>query len=283
MPNDQNILSGIVDELGHKAKGLDPAKVFSEANLKKRRGAFLTCLIAGVLLVLVAMGAAVYVNAIDVNRFESLALEHIDYASFGSDELSIRSFARETIFYISGAQEGWNPQIVIHLGGIALPASGFIPQTFRDHMATVKGWFGSAQAILFTGLGIAALLLWRSMSGKKRGGKSPLSLGGYYLGVGIPLLLFGGIGLWGVLDFTGFWDVLHTTLIPDGIFSAAEPVMQLFPVELFKGYLQPVATTLGLLMAAILVLPMILVPVSTLLASPTRKKSGHPRRKKGSK
>ena len=245
----------------------------SASQLQKKSGAFLTCLIAGFLLVALALGAAVYLHAARVDTFETLLLQNLDPQALGTDEGSIRSFARETIFYITGAQETWNPQITV----AGLPASGFIPQSFYDHMKTVQSAVKSAQAAFWAGAGIVVALLGYAVIGAKKGAKKGVkkgtkgggqlsfSLGGYYVGAGVALLLILGIGLWSYLDFQGFWAVLHQYLIPDGIFSAAEPIMQLFPLEMFAGYLEPVFMTFGLFAVGILLLPLILFPVSKLL------------------
>ncbi len=254
----ENLTGSLRDTVEEK---LDPSKVFSGRNLKKKRGAFWTCLIAAFLLVLLAAAGAVYLNAVKVDAFENALLENVDYQGLGTDELSVRSFARETIFYLTDAQDSWNPQIVI--GGF--PASGFIPQGFRDHMATVKGWVSSATALFLGGAAIVLLLLGRALTGS-RGRKSGFSLGGYYLGACVPLLLIAGVGLWAYADFNSMWGLLHRVFIPDGIFGAGELVMQLFPESLFAAYLPPIVKTFLIFVAGILALPLILAPVSALAA-----------------
>lgn len=248
---------------------LDPSKVFSARNLKKRRGAFWTCLIAALLLMLMAAAGAVYLNAVKVDRFEEALLQNVDYASLGTDEMSVRSFARETIFYLTGAQEGWNPQIVV--GGF--PASSFIPQSFRDHMATVKGWVSSGTSLFLAGAAIVLVLIGRALAGFGRSGKSGFSLKGYYLGAGVPLLLIAGVGLWASLDFNAMWAVLHQTLIPDGIFNAGELVMTLFPESVFFAYLPPIVETFLLFAAVVLLLPAALAPLSALVAKSRGRRS----------
>lgn len=51
------------------------------------------------------------------------------------------------------------------------------------------------------------------------------------------------------------WEMLHRTLIPDGIFPADELVMQLFPETLFSAYLPPVLLMLVLMLAAVRAAP----------------------------
>ena len=274
MANDQNPPGDLTGNVGDSLKKqfedkINPQKMFSEQNLAKKRSAFWTCLIAAFLLVVLALGAALYYNANKVDTFENALIQNVD-PSLGLDELSLQSFARETIFYLNDAQDTWNPQIVV--GGFA--ASQLIPQSFRDHMATVKGWFSSATAVLLAGAGIALVLLGRALIGRKGSKKSSFSLGGYYLGALIPLAIIGGIGLWGVLSFDNLWTILHRALIPDGIFDVLVPVMGLFPVGLFAAYLRPIAVTFGLLAVAVLVLPLILAPLSKPLTNLLGKSSG---------
>ena len=111
------------------------------------RGAFFRCFLASFLLVLVAAGACVYFNAVDRQLFETALLENVDYAALGMDADSMRSFAEETILFLTDAQDSWEPSITV----AGSPASRFIPQNFRDHMVTVKGWVSAASALLVCG------------------------------------------------------------------------------------------------------------------------------------
>ncbi len=272
MANEKNILGDLVENIGEGLKDkledkIDPGKVFSEGNLKKKRGAFWTCLIAGLLLMALALGAAVYYNATKVSLLEKGIVENVDLASVGMDAGAAKNFAVSTLAYLQGTVSVWEPVIVV--GDHIMP----IPESFKTHMATVKSGFGSAVAVLLAGLGIVIVLLGRALVGTKGSKKSSFSVGGYYLGAGILLVAILGIGLWGYFGFDSLWGVLHKVLIPDGIFSAAEPIMQLFPVGLFAGYLQPVAMTFGLLAAIVLALPLLLKPLSLLLTSLFGKKS----------
>lgn len=239
------------------------SKMADEKNLlgnpKGKRNAFWMCLIAGLLLMALALGAAVYDNMTKVSLLEAGIVQNVNLSAVGMDESSAKSFAVSTLAYLQGNAQHWDPIIVV--GDHIMP----IPQTFKDHMETVKGWFSSAPAVLLTGVGIVVLLLGWALIGTKRSKKSGFSAKGYYLGACVPLVLIVGIGLWGVLGFDSFWSVLHETLIPDGIFSATEPIMQLFPLELFQGYLGPVAITFGILAAIVLILPLLLAPLSSLL------------------
>ena len=225
-----------------------------------RRGAFGRCFIASFLLVLMAAAASVYLNAVDRQLFETTLLESVDYAVLGMDEDSVRSFADETILFLTDAQDSWEPSITV----AGFPASRFIPQNFRDHMVTVKGWVSAATSVFLCGAAaVIALLAWALATSGRRGG---FSTQGYYAGTIVPLLLIAGVGLWASLDFGGMWEMLHRTLIPDGIFPADELVMRLFPETLFSAYLPPVLLMLVLMLAAVLVLPLILSPVSARIA-----------------
>lgn len=225
-----------------------------------RRGAFGRCFIASFLLVLMAAAASVYLNAVDRQLFETTLLENVDYAVLGMDEDSVRSFADETILFLTDAQDSWEPSITV----AGFPASRFIPQSFRDHMVTVKGWVSAATSVFLCGAAaVIALLAWALTTSGRRGG---FSTQGYYAGTLLPLLLIAGVGLWASLDFSGMWEMLHRTLIPDGIFPADELVMRLFPETLFSAYLPPVMLMLVLMLAAVLVLPLILSPVSARIA-----------------
>lgn len=225
-----------------------------------RRGAFGRCFIASFLLVLMAAAASVYLNAVDRQLFETALLENVDYAVLGMDEDSVRSFADETILFLTDAQDSWEPSITV----AGFPASRFIPQSFRDHMVTVKGWVSAATSVFLCGAAaVIALLAWALATSGRRGG---FSTQGYYAGTLLPLLLIAGVGLWASLDFSGMWEMLHRTLIPDGIFPADELVMRLFPETLFSAYLPPVLLMLVLMLAAVLVLPLILSPVSARIA-----------------
>ena len=212
------------------------------------RGAFFRCFLASFLLVLVAAGACVYFNAVDRQLFETALLENVDYAALGMDADSMRSFAEETILFLTDAQDSWEPSI------------------------TVKGWVSAASTLLVCGtVAAVALLAWALATSGRRGG---FSTQGYYAGTILPLLLIAGVGLWASLDFGGMWEILHRTLIPDGIFPADELVMQLFPETLFSAYLPPVLLMLVLMLAAVLVLPLILSPVSARIAQSRAESAG---------
>ncbi len=250
-----NIADGLKDQLGDK---LDPGKVFSEGNLKKKRGAFLTCLIAGLLLMLLALGASIAYNATRVDLLKQGMQTYVVEPGIVS-ESDATAFVNDTLDYLTGIKSVWEPAVTIgdHRVGV--------PDAFKAHMATVKGWVDSAKGVLLAVAAIALLLLGRAMIGTKGAKKGPFSVGGYYLGAGVPLLLVAGVGLWGYLNFDGLWGWVHQAFIPDGIFAAGEEIMKLFPVELFSGYLLPVGTTFAIGAGIVLALPLLLWPLSKLL------------------
>ena len=256
-----NVLGSITDSIKDQLEDkVDPSKVFSEGNLKKKRGAFLTCLIAALLLMLLAMAGSLAYNVTKVSLLKEAVNQSIVVQGLVSQS-DADAFVNDTMDYLTGVKTVWEPAITIGDHRIA------VPDAFKIHMATVKGWVDSAKAILLAIAAIVLVLLWRALVGTKGSKKSPFSVGGYYLGAGIPLVLTLGVGLWGYLDFNGLWAWVHTTFIPDGIFAAGEEIMKLFPITLFQHYLVPVGTTFAILAGIVLVLPLILVPLSLLLTA----------------
>ena len=225
-----------------------------------QRGAFFVSLAAGALLTVLALCASIYIHASDRDLLEQGIVNNADLISLGISQGDAREFAASTMAYLQGAVEDWQPTIIA--GDHILP----IPDSFRAHMADVKVWFSSAKAALLAALCMVLALFCSVLAGNKGSGKKGLSTGGYYLGVLSLLILFVWVGAWAYYDFAHLWDLLHKTLIPDGIFSAAEPIMMLFPLGLFEEYLQPVAFTFCGLTLAVLVLPLLLALLPKTLA-----------------
>lgn len=264
-----NIPDTLKDRFGEK---IDPSKVFSEGNLKKKRGAFWTCFLIGLLLVLLSLGVALGLNVTRVDLLKQGVDTHVVATGILSQS-DADAFVTDTLDYLTGIKSLWEPAVTI--GGFRVG----VPEAFKAHMATVKGWVDSAKAILLAGAAIVLLLLSRVLVGVKGSRRSPFSVGGYHLGAAIPLLLLVGVGVWGYLDFDSLWAWVHTVFIPDGIFSATEQIMQLFPVEVFSGYLQPVAISFGIGAGIVLALPLLLWPLSKLLTAlfgkaPARRRTG---------
>ena len=148
--------------------------------------------------------------------------------------------------YFRGESDRWEPEVSAADGPIP------ISDAFTRHMATVRDGIRTAWTLALAGAALGALLIAAAVR-KKR-----FSLAGYELGGLLPLMLAAGLGLWAALDFSSMWGWLHRRFIPDGIFDAAEPVMQLFPSSLFAEYLSPVLTAFGLTALCVLGLPPLL-------------------------
>lgn len=206
--------------------------------MSKRILSFLT----GLGLMLLCLLAAVYLPASSTRRFEQALLIHVDAAALQTDEASLVQFAGDTMDYLLGRAEGWQPSISIW--GLR----DFIPQSFTRHMATVRGWCDTVPWILGIGGAVCLCLLVVCL----RRGLHPSA---WRWGVGLPLLLLLAAGLWALVDFNGLWGFIHRTFIPDGIFPAGEPVMALFPQSLFLSYLPVVAGLAGGLALLALALP----------------------------
>ena len=218
------------------------------------RKAFLSCLLTGFLLILLSLSAAVTFCALRVEIFETQLLTHVNASALGTDEESLRVFAQETIGYLRGQLHSWNP----HFSVFGVSVEGLIPQSFRSHMHTVQKGVAFAIRAMWAGLGLCVLLLLYASLPRKNPPRSPFSRKGFYIGAGVALGIIAALGLWAALDFETFWRILHETLIPDGIFSAAEMIMLFFPLSLFAGYALPVGLLFGLGVGVTLALPLLL-------------------------
>lgn len=196
--------------------------------MSKRILSFLT----GLGLMLVCLLGAVYLPASSTERFARALLTHVDAAALQTDEAALVQFARDTMDYLLGRTESWQPSISIW--GLR----DFIPRSFTRHMATVRGWCDTIPWILGLGGALCLCLLALCL---RRG----LHASAWRWGVGLPLLLLLAAGLWALADFNSLWGFIHRTFIPDGIFPAGEPVMALFPPSLFFSYLPVVAGLAG--------------------------------------
>ena len=225
----------------------------------KGRAPFFMCLLAALLLVALSALAAVYLNARRTDLFEQALLEHVNADSLQTDEASLLRFARETMDYLLGKTDMWQPDISI------LGLRDFIPHSFVRHMGTVRGWALTIPTVLLLGAAVEALLLLPL--GFRRQG---LRWSGWYLGAALPLLLMAAAGMWAFFDFDAMWGFLHRTLIPDGIFPAGEPVMLLFPESLFAAYLPRILGLFALFCAVILLLPPAVSAISQRLTKASR-------------
>lgn len=183
----------------------------------------------GAAAVLALVLLSVLLPALNESRFERALLATVNREAVGMSESDLTAFARETIGYLRGQKHRWQPQTPFD-----------IPPGFQKHMADVRIWVRAA-ALLAAGLLLAVLIGARHVSGRS------------VLAGALGLLgLIGALLVWAVLGFDSLWMLLHRVFIPDGIFPADEPVMQLFPLALFFSYVGPVAAWLAGLGAAAL-------------------------------
>jgi len=221
-----------------------------------RRASFFLCFFAGLLLSLAALTGSVVTNATRLDLFEE-GLDRYVVASGTLSRSDAQRLAVETIGYLTGDQNQWEPDVTVN--GEPL----IVPETFTEHMATVRGGIRFARSAVMMAVAAALmLLLFCGLPDRRR--DTPyrrLSAGGYYAGILLPLLTVLGLWCWASFDFNAFWAWLHYTFIPDGIFNIHEPVMSLFPETLFAGYAQPVGVTLAACVAVLLIWPTVALMV----------------------
>lgn len=252
--------------------------------LKKSRGAFMTCFILGLLLVLLAAAYSLYTNATKVEVFEA-ALQEADLNELlgivlGDANLpglsagltkgglteglttpeTLSTFAQNTIDYLVGKTDEWKPTITVM--GFEMPIP--ISQEFKTHMEDVKGWVEIGQKAFYALLAVCGVLLLRVLTSSRRG-RSGFSGAGYYIGVILPLALVGAVIGWAYFDFDGFWMFIHEHFIKGGIFSNGEVIMQIFTTDMFKAFMQPIVTTFAMLLGGIVLLPIVVAPLCNLL------------------
>ncbi|MCI5957533.1 MAG: DUF1461 domain-containing protein [Clostridiales bacterium] len=192
------------------------------------------CLGAAFVLSALAILGAVLGPATQTGLFERALLSTVNREAVQADEAQLRAFARETMAYLRGEKPAWEPSL-----------SFAVPEAFSEHMREVRGWVAAAPWVFAVGGVLAAMLLafvWRL------GG---LSRRGCAAGMLLAMGLIAAALLWALADFDSLWMVLHRLLIPGGIVPAGEPVMQLFPLELFFSYAGPVALATGLHLALV--------------------------------
>ena len=174
--------------------------------------------LAGLMLCGLAVLAGIAGPALQPARFERAVLSTVNPQAVGMSESDLTAFARETMGYLRGEKDAWQPQTPFA-----------IPESFVAHMAEVRGWVDVLKIALPLGALVAAAGLWfgRDLRAARNG-------------VLCMLGLMTTVVLWAVADFNSLWMVIHRVLIPGGIFPAGEPVMQLFPLALFFGYIPAV-------------------------------------------
>ena len=179
--------------------------------------------LAGLILAGLAVLASVAGPALQTKRFESAVLNTVKMEAVGMSESDLTAFARETMAYLRGEQTAWQPWTPFA-----------IPESFATHMAEVKGWVDVLKIALPAGFVLALVCLWIGRDARAvRAGMLAL------------LGLIAAVLLWAAVDFHSLWMVIHRVFIPGGIFPAGEPVMQLFPLALFFGYLPAVLVRLA--------------------------------------
>lgn len=261
--------------------------------LKKARGAFLTCFILGLLLVLLAAAYSLYTNATNEEVFKE-ALLNADVGelmeivlgnaglpaglgaslSLGGDQQQataelLSKFAKDTIDYLVDNTQEWKPTITVMGMEMAIPLS----EDFVAHMATVKGFVEIGTKAFLALLAVAGVLLLRVFFSSRRG-RSGFSGAGYYIGVFLPVALVLGVVGWAYFDFEGFWAFLHQYFIPDGIFSNGEVIMQIFTTDMFKSFMLPIVKTFGMLLGGIVLLPVLVSPLCNLFKGSVKKING---------
>lgn len=221
------------------------------AHSKRRRiSRFLSaipCFAAAVLLTLSLITGAVLLQIINTDRFHHALQNHVSWESLGIPPENLHAFARETIGYLKNDFSQWKPEVLTAEGTL------YISPGFSSHMETVKlgvnGAFRIACLLFSAGIVLLAVhLLIRS------GG---FSVKGYLMGIALPFLMIAVVFAAAISNFTEFWYWLHTHFIPDGIFSAYEPVMKLFPASLFSSYIFPLLLTLAAVIVLLLLPPVL--------------------------
>ena len=213
-------------------------------------GALLS-LALGVCLAVLAMGYAIGVQATNLDRFREAADAALVQTGILSAEHAER-LAQETIGYLTGRRAGWLEAVTI--GGTVVS----VPESFAGHMAEVQQWVKRVPYLIPLMIAAFVALIFLTLIGAAAMRSRMFSARGYLLGMAIPILLAGACFLWALINFQSFWGALHQVLIPGGVFAADEAIMQLFPLALFQGYLEPIALTFAYCLAALLFVPVVL-------------------------
>ena len=189
------------------------------------------CFCAGLVLALMMVLISIAGPAMSTGLFVQALQRDVNKQAIGVTDEQLAAFGEETMRYLRHQKERWEPDI---------PVQG-IPQAFYDHMAEVRGWVKALPWVI--GVGIAIVLLCLAKGFDRRA---------FLWGMGAFVWLAGLVVFWALIDFNSLWMILHRLLIPNGIFSAREPVMQLFPLGLFFRYLPWVIGALLVQLALVL-------------------------------
>ena len=189
------------------------------------------CFCAGLVLALTMVLISIAGPATRTGLFVRALVSEVDHAAAGVTDAELTAFGEETMRYLRSEKERWEPQI---------PSEG-IAQSFRDHMAEVRGWVSALPWAIGGGLVIVLACLLCGFDRRA-----------FLWGMGAFVWIVGLIVFWALIDFSSLWMVIHRLLIPNGIFSAREPVMRLFPLSLFFRYIPWVLGVLILQLALVL-------------------------------
>lgn len=189
----------------------------------------LLCFLAGFFMALLMTLGAVAGPATRTGLFARALVENVENVA---SEQELRAFADETMRYLRGEKQAWEPQV----------ASVPIEADFRMHMAEVRGWVSMLKWIFLGGFALCAALVWLGR---------PMRVRAVLGGMAAALVLIAAVLVWAAVDFHSVWMLLHRWFIPGGIFPAGSPVMQLFPLSLFFSYIEPVLASLALHMGLV--------------------------------
>jgi hypothetical protein len=229
-------------------------RISTPARAKTNLIGALLCLALGLCLSALAMGYAAGVHVTNLDRLRGAVDTSLVQAGIVSAQDGER-FAQETIGYLTGRRAAWLQAITVN--GQVYP----VPESFATHMAEVRRWVTAFPYMLPLMIADVTLLVFLTLIGAAALRTRTFSPRFYLLGAALPVLAAGIGFLWALIDFPGFWELLHKLVIPGGIFAADEPVMQLFPVQMFQGYLAPIALTFLYYMIAVMLLPLVLMMV----------------------
>lgn len=228
------------------------SRIYPRGRVKVNLIGALLSLALGLCLAVLSMGYAAGVHVTDLNHLRQAVDETLVQTGVISADDAER-FAQETIGYLTGRRAAWLPAFI--LDGQVFP----VPESFIGHMAEVQHWVMAFRYMLPLMIAAVTALVFLTLIGAAAMKTRTFSPRGYLLGAAVPILAAGILFLWAIIDFQSFWGLLHRMLIPGGIFLADEPVMQLFPIAMFQRYLAPIALTFLYVMAAVMLLPVILM------------------------
>ena len=111
--------------------------------------------IAGLLGVMMIILASIAIPALNPTRFEKALLNTVNRQAVGMSESDLTAFARETMDYLNGKQDAWQPQTPFAISA-----------DFTQHMADVRAAAAVLKIILPAGLLLALAGLWLGGDGR---------------------------------------------------------------------------------------------------------------------